>query len=357
MEFKTFEGIHTVEPDIWNRVTDQHPYAGWLWCDYGEQVQKRKGHYLIALDGDQAVGGAIFWVLREESIPTRNPAVRWFLNTYLWRRPLVVSRTAIFTDHKGFFLPPDPNQRASVLGAIQRLGMDLVHQNKGSFLVADYLFENEVDQEWGSQIFRFKDFMNIGTHMKVKWDTFDAYMLALKEQNKKAHKNVRHNSRYAQEEGITLRFQHEKPPVDDILRLVGIKMKHYKVPFDGEWTRRVIDIISNLPELNSIWVLAYLKDNIVGCECLLHDDKEHICKPILYGRDYNAEYVYFYMCYEDIRYAIENLGVKTIIYDTEAYDFKHRIGFEPDARNNMVVYPHSWLERSLISLLAKYMND
>jgi hypothetical protein len=356
MQFKIFEGITAVDQATWGQITRGYPYAGWRWCQYGEAVINRQGTYLVAYEGDEPVGGAVFWVMHKESIPTRNPLVRWFLETYLKRRPLVVCRTPVLTDHKGLFLPPDPAQRATVLDEIKRLGVAITRKNKGSFLLADYLVEEEVDYDWGD-FFKLKDFLNVGTRMNIEWETFDEYMAALKAQNKKAHKNVRHNTHYAQEAGIVLHFQHATPPVDDVMHLIDTKMKHYKVPCDAAWIRQIISAVSLLPEQNAVWVSAYLDDNMVGCELLLHDDENHICKPVLYGRDYTAEYVYFYMSYEDIRYAIETLRVKTIIYDTEAYDFKRRIGFAFDTRNNLVFCPNSRLERALAGGLTRFMND
>jgi hypothetical protein len=357
MQFKVFEGINSVDQATWSQITRGHPYAGWRWCQYGEVTLNRQGHYLVAYEGDEPVGGAIFWVMHKEAIPSRNPWVRWFLKVYLKRRPLVVCRTPVLTDHKGFFLPPDPAQQAAVLDEIKRLGIEIIRKNKGSFLLADYLVAEEVDYDWGDFL-KLKDFLNIGTRMNIEWETFDEYMAALKAQNKKAHKNVRHNIRYAQEAGITLRSQQVTPPVDDIIRLYVTKMKHYKVPYEVTWIRRIItNAVPLLPEQSAVWVLAYLDDKMVGCELLLHDAENRICKPVLYGRDYTAEHVYFYMSYEDIRYAIETMRAKTIIYDTEAYDFKRRMGFTLDSRNNLVLYPNSRLERTLAGWLAGYMND
>ena len=63
------------------------------------------------------------------------------------------------------------------------------------------------------------------------------------------------------------------------------------------------------------------------------------------------------MCYEDICYAIEVVRAQTISYDTEAYDFKRRIGFTGDPRNNLVVRPSSRLERVLTGWLSGFMTD
>ncbi len=356
MEFKRYEGIHTVDPAVWNQLTHGYPFAGWHWCQFGETSMEQPGCYLIAFEGEKPAGGAIFWVMHKETIPTTNRPLRWMLRQYLKWRPLIACRTSVTTDHKGFFLPDDPDQRAAVLTEIRRMGSDIARQHHGSFVLADYIFADETDHDWGDFL-KFKDYMNIGTRMAVEWDTFEGYMDALKAANKKAHKNVRHNLRYAQEEGIECRFQHEHPPIDDVIRLIDIKMARYKAPYDRDWERQIIRASAALPESNAIWVMAMLRDKMVGCEMLLYDDMNHVCKPVLYGRDYDADFVYFYMCYEDIRYAIEVMRARTIIYDTEAYEFKRRIGFVDDPRNNLVLRPNSRLERAVIGWLSGFMTD
>jgi hypothetical protein len=67
--------------------------------------------------------------------------------------------------------------------------------------------------------------------------------------------------------------------------------------------------------------------------------------------------VYFYVCYEDIRYAVEVMRTQAIIYDTETYDFKRRIGFTGDPRNNLVVRSSSRLERVLTGWLSGFMMN
>jgi predicted N-acyltransferase len=356
MDFKTFESINTVDPATWNRLTHGHPFAGWQWCQYGETAMEQPGYFLIASEGGEPVGGAIFWVMHKETIPTRNALVFWMLGRYLRWRPLIACRTAVMTDHKGFFLPDDPDRRAAVLDEIRRVGSDLARRHHGSFVLADYMSADETSYEWGDFL-KFKDYMSIGTRMAVEWDSFEGYMDRLKAANKKAHKNVRHNLRYAQEEGILIRFQHAPPPVQEVIHLIDIKMGRYKVSYDRGWVRQIIRASTALPEPNAVWVIATLRDRMVGCELLLYDDASRVCKPVLYGRDYDADFVYFYMCYEDIRYAIEVMRASTIIYDTEAYEFKRRIGFTDDPRNNLVVRPNSRLERTLTGWLSGFMTD
>jgi len=357
MQAKVFEGIDNVDQNLWDRVTLGHPYAGWHWCRYGEAILKHPGYFLIAFEGDEPVGGAIFWVIYDEPVPTTHRAVRWLTSRYLNWRPLTVCRTPRLTDHKGVFLPSDPVQRTQVLSEIRRVGMDIAHRHRSSFLLADYLDEGELDYDAWGDFLRLKDFLNVGTWMHVRWNTFEEFMAALKTSDKKMHKNVRHNLRYAQEEGITIAIGHQMPPLEDVCRLVATKMKHYNIPFRRSELMQIIDALPMLAENSAIWVTAHRNGEMVGCELLLHDSINHVCKPVLYGRSYDVEFVYFYMCYEDIRYAIEELRVQTIIYDTEAYDFKRRMGFEIDSRNHLVLHPVSRIERALTGVLSRFMND
>ena len=306
-------------------------------------------------DGSEAVGGAIISVVNDELVPSTHRLVRRFLQEYMKRRPLVICRTSVLTDHQGYFLPPDPTQAALVLAEIRRVGQEITHQNGGSFFLVDYLCETELDLPWGDFL-TVRDFTKAGTRMAVEWDTFDGYMEALKVSNKKAHKNVRHNQRYAEEAGITIKIAHEMPPVDVVLRLNEIKMERYHTPLKANDIALLVTGLSVLPPENFAWVMAYREDKMVGCEVLLIDPANGVCKPTLYGRDYDVDFVYFVMCYEDIRYAIETLRTKTIIYDTEAFEFKRRIGFGDDPRNHLVLYPSRWLENRLMWLM-RFMND
>lgn len=356
MHTEVFHGIETVDQTLWDSITTGHPFASWAWCRYGEIVLRAKGYYLVVYDAGEPVGGAELFVMNDENIPTSNRLVQRALRFYLQRRPLIVCRTAPVTDHRGFFLPGDTALRERVLAELRHHATAITHQNNGSFFLADYIFEHELNYPWGDML-TIRDFTNIGMALHVEWDTWDAFMAALKQQNKKAHKNVRHNLRYAEEAGVTVQVSREAPPPDDVERLILTKMDHYDVAFDPADARDIMRGFAVLPPGYVTWISAFHEGCMVGTEALLHDPANRICKPSLYGRDYTVDYVYFAMSYEDIRYAIEDLRVKTIIYDTEAYDFKRRLGMVQDPRNNLVLRPSSPIERGLTSVLMRFMND
>jgi hypothetical protein len=356
MRTKVFEGIETVDKDLWNQLVQGHPFASWAWCHFGEKAAGRPVHYPIVYEDDTPVGGAIITVMCAEDIPTANRIVARFLNWYLARRPLIVCRTASATKHKGIFLPDDLALRNRVLAEIRQSTRAVQRQYRGSFILADYLLESDLEDDWG-EFFAINGFTNVGTRMTITWANWDEFMADLRARSKKQHKNVRHNIRYAQEAGITIQFSQTSPPQAEVLRLIQNKMDHYNVVGRPKRTLGVMNGLAVLPPQNYVWVTAHHEDRIVACELLLFDDDMKVCKPCLYGRDYSVKFVYFYLAYEDVRYAIEDLGARTLIYDTEAYEFKRRVGFEDDSRNHLVFYPGSVVERGLTRVLLRFMND
>lgn len=352
MEFKIYEGIHTVDPAIWNRVTHGYPFAGWVWCQYGEQAHGRCGHYLVAFDDNQPIGGAIFWVIPDEPIPSTNPIVRSLIGAYLRARPLVVCRTALHTNHTGIFLPADPVQREHVLAEIRCVAVELVHRQHGSFFLADYLSPTEIDYPWDN-FYRLKDFLNAGTRLDVEWDTFNDY---LDVRGKKMVKNVRNNTRLAQAAGVTISVEHETISPDQILGLIDIQRKHYGTPFNRTEIRRSIKALSCLPEVNRRWMTAHCNGRLVSSELLLFDEENRAVTVALYASDHEVRYAYFLLCYEDLRYCIEDLRAKTIFYGSHNYEFKRRMGFENDLRNHLVFYPAARLERVMTRPLMRFMN-
>lgn len=356
MHTKVFEGIDAVDQAQWDRLTARHPFAGWTWCKYGEIAAAQPTYYAIICDGDDPIGGAIYTIMHDEDAPTTNRLVQGFLTFYLRRRPLVVCRTPIATIHRGFFVPDDPAQRAHVLAEIRRVAQDLLKKYHGSFFLADYVTADELNYDWGD-FRKIRDFANIGMLLTVEWDTWDDFLADLKERNKKAHKNVRHNIRYAEEADVTIQITHETPPIERVIDLVVTKMQHYDVAFEPKIVRGIVSGLSALQPEQYVWITAHHEGRMVGCELVFNDPVARTCKPTLYGRDYDVEYVYFAMSYADIRYAIETLHAKTVIYDTEAYDFKRRMGMVEDSRNNLVLTAGSHVERGLVNVLMRFIDD
>lgn len=356
MHTEVYEGIDSVDRATWDALMAGSPFTGAVWCKFSETIQHTPAYYAIVFNDDTPIGGAIYTVMYDEATPSTSRLLHWFLRTYLKRRPLLVCRTAPTTDHRGFVVPGDPAQRAAVVSEIARVGQNLLKRHHGSFFLADYITPGELGYDWGD-LRKIADFANIGMALAVEWESWDDYMAHLKRTNKKMHKNVRNNLRYAEDAGITVQVTHHMPPLDEVTRLVTTKMAHYDVPFDSDDVRHITRSLTVLKPEHYAWIVAHHEGRMVGVELMLNDPTTGVCKPTLYGRDYTVEYVYFAMSFEDIRYAIEDLKAQKIVYDTEAYDFKRRLGMVEDPRNNLVLYPGSWGERGLVNVLMRFMND
>lgn len=357
MQIDLFEGISTVDPALWGQVTRGHPFAGWHWCHFGEVAHGHPGFYLVATEDNQPAGGAIFWTIDDEMIPTRHELVRRLVARYLRWRPLLACRTALDTTHSGIFMPSDPTCRAELMTEIRRAAVNLLQRQRCSFFIADYLSPAEIDYPWGD-FFVLKDFhfQNAGTYLTVKWESFEAYKADLKAQGKKAYRNIKDNTRRAVEAGITVSLQREAPPLDEILRLQAIHAQHYHQPFNPARTTRTVNATTNLPGNNCRWALAHCKGELVAYKLLLFDDVNCIAYATLYASDHETEFAYFLMSYEDIRYAMDDWRAKTIFYGSEGYEFKRRMGFELDTRDQLVFNSAGRIERSVAGGLLRWMD-
>ena len=162
MRTEIFHGIETVDPHVWGKVTAGHPYAGCEWFAFGEAVLEQPGTYAVVFDGDEPIGGANFWVLRQEQLPLKGAIERRLMQAFLERRPLIISRTSPCTLQRGVYLPDNPSQAEQVIGEIQRVGLEVAHEHHASFLLADYLYDSDLDLSWGDYTI-MRDFLDHGT--------------------------------------------------------------------------------------------------------------------------------------------------------------------------------------------------
>jgi predicted N-acyltransferase len=343
-----FHGIRSVDPGVWGCVSAGHPYAGREWCLYGEAVLGCEGYYVILSCDGEPVGGACFSVLHQEQIPFRSPAVRALLERYLESHPLLACRTEPSTNFSGLFLPHAPELHKSALEAIRSASLAIAHECGASFVLFDYLAGQDMDLTWGA-FTPLHDFLDVGTRLENRWESFDAYQEHLKAASLSRRKWLKRHLKEALAMGLDVRFG-EHPDVETAARLhQNVERQHDEVLYP--YTLKVMSHSRDLP--GAVWMTAYYQDRLVSTELLLHDEANHVCTPTLYGRDYEADNVYFYTYYEVVRYAIEQLRVRTIVGNSGAYDFKHHLGFELDHRNNLVFSAASPLVQTIGGWLSR----
>jgi predicted N-acyltransferase len=347
-----FVGIESVDRAHWDAVTCAAPYANWAWCRFGEIVLGQPGHYVIVLDGDQPIGGAMFSVLRQEQLPVSQPVLRWLLERYLSRRPLLMCRTPALTRYHGIFLSSAPSQRGPALSAITHAALKIARQRRTSFLIFDYLTEVELNWPWGRFV-RLGDFQDAGMKLPITWTAFEDYLTDLREHSKSAYQDYRKHIKRAEALGIKVMVEPHATHIDEamaLIRSVDVAFRQPSFPY----TRQLLENASHAP--GAAWVTAHIDTRLVACGLLLYDPATGVCSPVLYGRDYSVDYAYFCTFYEVIRFAIEELYATTLIGESGAYEFKRRLGFIPDRRNNLVFATPSRLGQTLSSWLARAMR-
>ena len=357
MRTEVIEGITNVDASIWDKLTLGFPFTSTVWCKYSELYEQEPTHYALVYDDERAVGGAIFQISHHENLPTTYKFVYQAVNQYLKRRPLIVCRSPLETFYGGIFLPEDKQLRQQVLDKLQEVAHQLAKKYHASFILVDYLDEEILNGDWPDFV-KLYDFAYASNVLHVQWQTYDEYLQYIRSTSKKRLKNIRYSTRQAEEMGIRLEFSAQIVSKEDYLRLRAANFEIYDLAYASKEAEKFLDCVeSGLPDKNKIWVTAYHNNKIVACELLIFDDINHICKPIFYGRDYSVEQVYFYLAYQDIRYAIEELKAEVINYGTHANEFKRRLGFEPASLNHLVFYPNSLISKLLVKILQPFMNN
>jgi hypothetical protein len=352
MRTEIYHSIETVDPHVWGKVTAGHPYAGCEWFAFGEAVLEQPGTYAVVFDGDEPIGGANFWVLRQEQLPLKGAIERRLMQAFLERRPLIVSRTSPCTLQRGVYLPDDPFQAGQVIGEIQRVGLEVAREHHASFLLADYLYDSDLDLSWGDYTI-MRDFLDHGTKLEIMWTSFEDYLAFLKKRKKSVYRSYWQHVRGAEKAGIEVTVGSQPPDPDEALKLCrAVEAKYNENPYP--FTRQVYALASMLP--NTAYMTARVNGELVSCELLLFDAANGVLTPTLYGRDYRIEYAYFYTYYAVIRYGIEQYHARVIHGNSGAYDFKERLGFVSDMRNNLVFCAPSALARAATNWLMERID-
>jgi hypothetical protein len=274
--------------------------------------------------------------------------IRGALERILEKNPLLVCRTAEGTNHSGLFLPDSPELRQPALDAIRAAAVEVAKARGASFALFDYLASPEMDLVWDG-FSGLNGFLDEGTKLDTPWSTYDGWMEHIKSHSMARRKWLKRNMKKALEVGIEARFD-QFPDIDEAVRLhQNVENQYNEVPYP--YTREVITHARDLA--GAVFMTAWMDGRMVSSELLLHDSENRVCTPTLYGRNYEAESVYFYTYVEVIRHCIEQLKVSRIIGNSGAYDFKHHLGFGPDPRNNLTFTSRSAVLRGISGWLTR----
>lgn len=351
MKVVVYQGIDNVPQEAWNAVAASHPFSSWQWCKFNEVIRHPlTAYYLVAMtDDDRLVGGVQFSVNPREFIPTGNHFARHIIEAYVKKRPFIMSRAGAVSGFKGLYLPEDTSLHPEFISRITEIGRDIAHDHTGSFVIFSYL-EDELDATGWNGAVRLSDYMAPSTRLLLQWETYDQYLRHL---TKKRRKNIRRNTEAASELGITFECSSQVTDIDRAEELIRNIHRYYDVQ-GNVIVRPILENAHLIPDY--VWLTAHHEGQLVGCEILTYDKHSGVAAPLIYGRDYEVDYVYFAMYYREIQLAIEKYKAKVLIGDSEAYAAKRRIGFEKEQRNNIRFYPVSPLSRLMFTVFKNVVD-
>lgn len=326
LDIRVFHTVSEVDPVLWNRLGDGQPFTSHRWYRFGETVMSDcVPVYIIVSQQGQMVARATFWLVRNEPVPVNWAPARRAVQALLRRWPLFICRSPL-ANASGLVLP-DPPLRQLALAAITKTALEEAKKLDASFLLFDFLDEEQAGWDDWSKPFSRYSFSDPGTRMEITWPTFEQYLESL---SPKARKHYRQNNREAERLGIRITRQESVSYIEEALALIqDVEIRHRSTP--NPWTR---NMLKNIDLVNGIWLTASKDEYFVGCELILEDNGTQMVTSL--GLANSVSHIYHLLGYADIQIAIEK-GVRFLRWGSGAYDTKRRMGFEPED-NNYVVF-------------------
>lgn len=332
------ERVSEIGAEKWNATASDYPFASYRWYEFGETVldDANSLYILLTLDGEP-VARATFWLLRHEPLPVPLKLVRSAMATAFRRWPLLMCRTPL-TDISGLILPQDPELRNAALRTFAEIARDWGREHGASFTVFDYL----VDEEFTIKDFPVIEISGPSTRFLNRWDSFDDYF---KQLGSSARKDFNRHRNRAADIGLVVQAQNHVTNIDRAIELIRNVDRHHDTP-PNPYLRRVLE---NVHMVDTTWLTAEIDGRMVGCGLLMGDGAARILTCL--GLDYDVQYVYFQMVYNAVRCAIEE-KVQLVRGGGGAYEFKHRLGFEPVNNTQIAVVSSNTTFVNLIRRLA-----
>jgi predicted N-acyltransferase len=345
-DIQIVHGVEEVGQAAWDRLGRGLPFASYRWYRFGEAVMDDSMPvYIILAQNGEPVARATFWVIRNEPLPISWQPVRAALHAVLRRWPLFICRSPL-SNSSGLILP-EPPARGPALEAIKRAAMEEAKKQKASFLVFDYLEEEQTRwSEWARPFVPYT-VTDPGTRMEIKWSNFDQYLGHL---SQKARKHYRQYIREADEVGIRISWHEQVPDIESALALVqNVEKRHGSTP--SPWTRHMLE---DAGLVGAALLTASANDRLVGCELVLDDNGTQMVTALGLAQDFR--HAYFLLGYADIQYAIER-GMHTLRWGSGAYEAKRQAGFELEENNNIVFCGTSPLLSQVVCLMGSGKNE
>jgi predicted N-acyltransferase len=324
----THSVMETTQP-TWDRLSRGRPFTSHRWYRFGEAaLSDCSPTYITLFHRNEPTARAAFWLKHREWLPIASRLVRFGVEQFLRRRPLLMCAAPLACT-PGLILP-DAALRASALETIANAALELGRKSRASLVVFSYVQENEIRQVGWPEAFSAVSFSDEETSLEMAWPDFDSY---LKHLAKSTRRNYRLHCRQADEMGVVITA---RPSVSDPERAITLieNVERYHHMGRRPWTRTTLE---NAHLADSAWIAAHIGDQLVGCCSVIGDGEAQIAT--LLGLDYSVPqyiYVYYRIMYAAVRNAIER-GAKVLYGGGGAYELKRRLGFRVQPNDYLVV--------------------
>lgn len=332
--------IHELDPTEWDGLSAGRPFQSHQWYEFGEKVTATyRPTYLVARYSDRAVARAAFWLIRNEPLPLPR-ALQAGFHLFFKHHPLLICRSPL-ADTSGLILPAGPEQKEArdILIATARQEM---YRQQGSFLIFDFL---DADQLSWLPGFHPVTVADPGTHMDIRWPSFQAY---LEQRHHKGRWHYKKSMSETEKRGLTLSKRRTVSDVNAAYKLIENVFHKHETPM-YPWMSA---LLQNLEMVDSTWMEVHQDGKLVGCVAALRDGEAQLGTAL--GLEKDLSYAYFLLIYAVLEDAFEH-NVKVLRLGSGAYEFKQRLGFTLEDNNHVGVTGSGWLSERLM-FLAESMN-
>jgi len=343
-DIQVLHSVKESERATWEKLGHGMPFSSYTWYHFGETVMRDcEPVYILLLNDKELVARATFWVIRNEPLPISWKPLRQIIQGVIRHRPLFVCRSPL-ANTSGLILPEGALRQPALDQIIEAAKLE-AKKSSASFLMFDYMKEDDCNINRWPGYFSVFSFSDSGTKMKIFWPDFNQYLADLKP---KVRKHYRQYQREAEVSGIRIIQQNTVTDINAALDLIrNVEQRHHSAP--NPWVK---NLLKNANQLDAVWLTARQGDRLIGCELILVDNGTQMVTALGMAKEF--PHVYFLLGYADIRLAIEGKR-EFIAWGSGAFETKKRLGFELEHDNRVVFAGITPLFRA-ISGLAAYIG-
>ncbi|MBN1890881.1 MAG: GNAT family N-acetyltransferase [Thermoflexales bacterium] len=340
LDVQVAHSVEQIGQESWDRLAAGRPFTGYHWYRFGETVLAGSlPIYMVLSQQGEPLARATFWLTRQEFLPISSAPLRRLMQAFIRRWPLLICRTPLVCA-SGLIVPKGVLGR-SALATIAQVAREQAQQHKASFVIFDYLEQQDLSEPSWPASFVPVEMPNPDTCLWIDWPDFDSYLGQL---GHKMRTNYRRDCRIANSLGIEIESRLLKQPMDEAsldeaMRLFRNVEKHHNSP-PYPWAR---GMLRHACQVDALWLTAKLEKRLVAW-CLALRDGDY-WYGALAGLDYQVRYAYFQLVYATIEHAIQQ-GARIIRGGSWAYNLKQKLGFQLVYNTHlMFTSSNPWLRR------------